>query len=456
MTLWPLGFVHGQLLGLSTRQATATTARMSQPQTYSSQDHKVESCGSPTLANSDTLNMTFQEADSLLITQNLILMAQRYRIEVAKANELVAKVFSNPVLYLEQSVYNQQSRRLLPIQSEYQDGSQGQNIISVQQLVYLAGKRNKRLRLALEGTNLSNYAFQDLCRTLKYELHAKLLDVHAKQQYLSLYLTSIGNLRETIKLYKVQVAKGNLALKELVRLQAFLLALETEQRNLRQSLADMQADIRVLLGIPNAVWVNLKLLDKRPPTMLQDLATLQDLAQNQRPDLKLAASAVNLEEANKALEKANVVPDLNLGVVYDRNGSYIQNYTGVSAQMALPVFNQNKAMIKLADLRAKAAYQELVAARQNAAQEVNTAYQKYLLNQQMAREQDPDLMQNFEGMMAGLTRSYQQQLISVVEYIDFYESYKNTFLQYYDLENDKFQAIEELNFATGATVFQLR
>ena len=63
----------------------------------------------------DTLKLTLQKADSLLITNNLSLIANQYNIDMAKAQIIQAKLFVNPEFYFEGNLYNPKENKPLDV-----------------------------------------------------------------------------------------------------------------------------------------------------------------------------------------------------------------------------------------------------------------------------------------------------------------------------------------------------
>ncbi|RYF46806.1 MAG: TolC family protein, partial [Cytophagaceae bacterium] len=94
-----------------------------------------------TVPPADSLTLTLRQADSLFLRNNLLLLAERFRVDASQAQVLQAGLYDNPTVTLELSTYNPETRRIPDI------GRQGQKIVSVQQLLYTAGKRNKRVAL---------------------------------------------------------------------------------------------------------------------------------------------------------------------------------------------------------------------------------------------------------------------------------------------------------------------
>lgn len=66
---------------------------------------------------------------------------------------------------------------------------------------------------------------------------------------------------------------------------------------------------------------------------------------------------------------------------------------------------------------------------------------------------DSDLEQNFEKLIAGVNETFRKRSISLLEFIDYYESYKETCIQLYDTRKDLLLAMENLNRVIGQNVF---
>ena len=57
-------------------------------------------------------------------------------------------------------------------------------------------------------------------------------------------------------------------------------------------------------------------------------------------------------------------------------------------------------------------------------------------------------------LMDAVTENFLKKNISLIEFTDFVESYKNNVLQMNQLQNDRMQAIEALNFAVGKPIVE--
>lgn len=82
-----------------------------------------------------------ERSRAAFLERNLSLIAERYNIDMAQAQVLQAKLFENPVISLEQNVYNR-------LNGKYFDfGKEGEAVVEIEQVIHLAGQRNKQVRL---------------------------------------------------------------------------------------------------------------------------------------------------------------------------------------------------------------------------------------------------------------------------------------------------------------------
>ena len=398
----------------------------------------------------DTLGLTLPQAEEQFQQNNLQLMAMKLGISENQAYENQAKLWNNPTLYVEQMPYNRQTKELIPVKQ-----SNSEQLIQFQQLLLLAGKRNKQLAIAKTNTDMATDRFYDLLRTLNYHLRSTFYDLYYSRQALTVYDQEIATLQQTVNLYQQQFDKGNVPLKDLARLKAYLFNLTTERQQLLNKLTDGQADLAVLLNVsPNTLIKPLLTnIDVNQPGVGQlHLNDLLRLAEAHRFDLKGIRDQAKQEQQNLTLQKALAVPDLTVQGTYDRNAGYISNYFGVGVGISLPVFNKNQGNIKAATIRTQSSQQAVSAYQLQVDSDVQRAYAKAQQTEQMYQAFDQQFNSDFSKLIQGVTTNYRKQNVDVVEFLDFFDSYKSSQLQYTQLQNDRFQTLEDLNFAVGTNV----
>jgi outer membrane protein, heavy metal efflux system len=396
----------------------------------------------------DTLSLTRDQADSLFLRNNLLLLAERFQVEAGQAQLLQAGLRDNPTVSFELSAFNSQRRQVLDA------GRQGQKTAAVQQLLYTAGKRHKRIALATEAARLTEYELLDLLRALRFDLRSRFYAVYFQQQTITRFNQQISVIQTTVNAYEREYARNNVSLRELLRLKALLFQLSNERTEILFQLADDRRALRTLLSVEQPIRPIVGdegLTRYRIPEQPED--TLRQIALRNRPDLKAAESLKRQAQLNYNLQRALATPDLRVGGTYDQAGSYIQNYVGLNVQMDVPVFNRNQGAIRAA--RSQISYQTYLQ-QQRAMQignEVVTALQKVREVERMVQSVEGRFTDQFELLNQGIITSFQKGNISLLEFVDFVETYNESVRQLNRLKADRVGAYEELNYLIGDDLF---
>jgi cobalt-zinc-cadmium efflux system outer membrane protein len=169
--------------------------------------------------------------------------------------------------------------------------------------------------------------------------------------------------------------------------------------------------------------------------------------------LKMAENLSQQAQLNYSFQKRSTYPDLHLGAQYDQAGSYINNYTGITFGMDLPVWNRNQGNIKFAKAVSKQYEAELQNKTIAVNNEVQTTYQKLLQVEQEYKKVDVDFGKNFELLNEGFVQNFQKRNISMIEFTDFIEAYNNSIQQLNKLKEKRIQTYEELNYVIGEELF---
>ncbi len=396
----------------------------------------------------DSLRISLRQADSLFVKNNLVLLAERYRIDAAHAAVIQAKLWDNPTLSTEWNVFNPIKQRVFDV------GRGGQKIISIEQVLVTAGKRSKQAALSLENARMTEYEFMDLLRILKFELRSNFFDIFFLQNTLNRYQRQIETLQSTVTAFETQYEKNNVSLRELLRLKALLFQLNNDKTEILFQLTEKQKTLKTLLNSeqPLRPLINEPELG-RYRLANYDAATLSDLAMQNRGDVKVTESFFRQAELNYNVQKALAVPNLRLGAVYDQSGSYVNHYTGLTLAADLPFFNKNQGNIKIA--KTMIDYQKGVQhQKQNAVtNEVAAALQKVRYVENLVESVDAKFTDQFELLSKGIVENFQKRNLTLLEFIDLVETYSESIKELNRLKADRVGAYEELNFTVGQELF---
>ncbi|CAN5218467.1 TolC family protein [soil metagenome] len=397
----------------------------------------------------DTTSITLPETEKQFLQKNLDLLAEKYNIDIARAQVIQARLYSNPNFSFAGNIYNPQNKKAVDVSNQT-----GEYIVGVQQLIRVAGKRNKEIKLAETSTHLSENRFFDLLRTLRFSLRSNFYNAYYLQNSINAYNDQIASLEKLSASYESLQAKEVVTLKDAIRIKSLLYSLRAEQNGLQNQLNDVEAELKILLQ-DNKTWFvpTVQKNDALAVSFKQmNLPDLVDTAYQNRFDLKLAENNLLYNQQNLALQKALAKPDITLGAQFDKRGSFVDNASFFNVAIDLPFFNRNQGNIKAAKFSIDQSKVVLNQQRLTVENEVQSAYTKALNTDKMLQSIDPGFRDEFESLLKAVSENFQKKNISLIEFTDFNESYKNNILQINELQNQKMQAIETLNFTIGKTI----
>ena len=392
--------------------------------------------------------LTLKEAEQRFLERNLSLIAERYNIDMAQAQVLQAKLFENPVISLEQNVYNR-------LNGKYFDfGKEGEAVVEIEQVIHLAGQRNKQVRLEKINKEIAEYQFEEVMRTLRQELNEKFVEVYFLSKSIDIYEKEVNSLQVLLGGMKIQQEKGNISLMEISRLESMLFSLRKEKNERENDLLTTRGELNLLLNLPEDTQVQLSLDEEVLQQLDLSQLSFADLKAiiNERPNQKIARSTVNASRANLKLQKSMAFPEFSVKGNYDRVGNFINDYFAIGVSLSVPIFNRNQGNIKAARFSIQQAGVQQEYAANRADMELFTAYTSLEKATQLYQSTNMDLERNFEKLITGVNENFTRKNISLLEFIDYYDSYKETCIQLYEIKKNVFLAMENLNTVVGQNV----
>lgn len=400
----------------------------------------------------DSLKLSLPEAEKMFITGNYELIAQQYQTEQAKADIITAKLFDNPEISYENQLYNRETKKFFQ-----RSLPSGQYNVQISQLIKLAGKRNKNIKLATTGVKLAEYAYFDLMRTLRYNLRSNFYKAYYSQQSAIVYQQQIKSLEQLLTASEQQLKMGNVALKDIIRIKSLVYNLKGEYTTLLNEIEDMQTTLKMMTNIKANTPLSLVAPTEEEQDyslQKQPLAQLLESARANRADLQLAQTGITQAENNLSLQKAMAIPDVELSLVYDLQGSAPNHYTGLGIKVPLPLFNRNQGEIKKAKIAITAGNLNLKQQEATLENEVYNSYKSALRTETLYQGMDRNFGSDFSKLIGEVTKNFRSRNISLVEFIDFYDSYKESTLQLNQLKYERMNAKEEINYVTGSNIFK--
>ncbi|HXB40047.1 MAG TPA: TolC family protein [Bacteroidia bacterium] len=416
----------------------------------------------------DTIAITLADAEAIFVKNNYAILAAKYNVDAAYALVRQARLFNNPNVYFEPSVYNKQyinpdgsTGKFFPLATGTAGDatSTGDFILNLSWTVSLAQKRIKTANVAKLSADVAKYRFDDLMRSLLFSLRTDFIDLYFGLKSLKLFDEEIITVKNIVAGFEIQYQKGNASLRDITRVRALLLSLQSDRLDLYTALQQNSAkEFTILLNNPKNVYykpvLNEVEFDSKYNFSSLALTDLIDQALLNRPDLKADLTQLAASDANVKLQKAIGVPDLTLQPGTTRNSNYIQNDPVLGFGLPLPIANRNQGNIQSAKL-ALASDQEQVKLDYVIVQnDVFATYQKILELQKLNGTFSADFSADFRTLLQEAEKNFNKKNLSLLEFVDMFESYKASMSQYNSIKSQRYSAFEELNFNVGKDVFK--
>lgn len=395
----------------------------------------------------DTLRLALKDADAMLMSRNLDLVAQHFEIDKAEAARVQARLFNNPQVSTEWSVRPERG-------AFFDVGPNGQKQLAIEELFRIAGQRGLGIREAVARRKMTEAQYAEFVAALRLRTHSDLY----RQFYLSRALVAVNSQLDLLKgvadAYGAQYDKGNVSLKEATRLRTSYFDLNDQRVSLEKELNAVQAELRTLLSEDRTIVVQpsaseLQLVRALPA----DTASLVRTALTNRGAVVAAQAELEAAQLDLKLQRRTNVPDLSLGALYDQNGSYLPNYTAITAGFSLPILDRGQGRIRLAQAVQDQSQAQLAATQRVIRQQVLQANADLSLLQQQYTSTSTGFEEQLDQLSESLIGNYLKSNISLLEFTDLFESYTSAIIRVNTLKADLQNAYEQLEFATGTSLF---
>lgn len=393
----------------------------------------------------DTLTLKFQDAEKRFLENNFSLIAQKYNVDASKALVQQARLWDNPTLSTDQNLYSRGQGFF-----NHSSGN-GQIFAQISQIFLTAGKRGKQVQVAKDDASIQQAQFNDLLRNLRYNMLVDFAQLHNLLEQNRIFQYEIASSNNLVKAISTQYSVGNSSLRDVLRLQAVAFGLENDLVENNRQINELENDLKTLLVVKETTFIKPDLTTQTTPVSL-NIAALIDTAKANRGDYQSIKIAFAQAGHNLAYQKALAVPDISIGVDYDRASNYVPNYYGLAISVPLPFFNRNQGNIKSAKFNIQNQENVLKNSDLQVRNDVVTAVEQYHLSLQLFSKNNVEFYNSYDKLFGSMVQAYRSRQLSLVEFVDFFESYKDTKLKVIQQEYNLQKAIADLNFNVGSTV----
>ena len=393
--------------------------------------------------------VTLEECESQFLKNNLFLLASQYNIDASKALTIQSRIWDNPTLTAELNAYN-------PERNQYFDiGKEGQKAFGIEQLIYLGGKKRNEIKLAQTNEKLAELQFNDLLRTLKLQLRKSFYTVYYNTKSLETTDDQLTHIEDLINSYSVQVQKGNIPLRDLVRLQSLYLNFKNERMEVVNDNIEEQGNLKLLLNSQENIVpdVSKEEFNKYLKEIPFDLKSFEGEAIANRPDYLSKQKDIEANELNVKWQKSLSVPDITVGATYDQRSGAFNKEANLTLGIPLPLWNKNKGNIKYAQTILEQSKVEKQNFDLQLQTEISSAWNKWDESRKNYIVIKPTVNEDFQAVYNGILTNFQKRNISLLEFTDFMESYNQAAVQVNELKKKVALSAEEFNSTINKDLF---
>lgn len=389
--------------------------------------------------------LSLQEAEELLQKNNLFLLSEQFNVTAAQASVIQAKIWEQPYLFSEWNAFNPSVSRVFDV------GSRGQKTLAVQQLIYLGGKKKNEILNAQGHAALAQLEFEQLLRNLRFQLQNLFYQVHFDQQNVKNLSHQIDIIDTLISQYKIQVQKGNIPLRELVRLQSLVLNLKNERNRIQQAILENVPKISLLTGLSEEVepQVDEEEVLQKFQTIRTTKADLLNITLDKNVDYQIALKVADNQSVYLKWQKSLQVPDLTAGLSYDQRGGAFNNQINFTLGIPLPLWSKNRGNIQVAQAQLNQSLISQNFKKMDLQWQVESYLKQWELQTQLYQQMDQSMEKNLSTIYQGTVTNFQKSNITMLEFTDFMESYYVSCNQLNELKKSFILAGLNLNYISN-------
>ncbi|HZT32855.1 MAG TPA: TolC family protein [Bryobacteraceae bacterium] len=391
--------------------------------------------------------VSLDDAIRLALAHNHALLAQRLNIDQAQANQISASLKPNPVW----SMVNEDFPVFSPKDMTFANLRDNQEFLqSVTYLIERGGKRNKRVVVAQDTTDVTVRTVADAERQLRFQVAQAFVAVLLAKSNLELAQDDLKNFTSVVDINQQRLRAGDISEGDYLKISLQKLQFEQDVSGAQLALVQSKVNLRQLVGFESVAEnfdVSGQLEHRKYVVLLEEL---RQRALASRADLQAAQSGVRLANDTVALAYGNRARDFTGEVEYKRNGPV--NGLGFGASIEIPIHNRNQGEILRSQHAVRQAQEAEAATRAGVLTDVANAFWALRSSDQVVSLFESGYLEQARQSREISNYAYRRGAASLLDLLDAERSYRATQLAYRQALSAYMINAEQVNLAVGAQV----
>jgi cobalt-zinc-cadmium efflux system outer membrane protein len=391
---------------------------------------------------------TWEKVRAKFEQSNPTLRAGKLTIDESKALEVSAYVRPNPNLTI-------LADQIAPFGGGPPHGTFAyfQPLASVNYLYERDHKRDLRLESAQKATAISISTQNDLERNLLFNLRSTFVDTLQSKAVLDVARENLSYYDHLLDVSRDRLKAGDIAQIDLDRLELQRVQYESDLQTAQVNLRTAKIQLLMLVNDRTPVEQFDVTGNFDFNNQILPLEEFRKIALDARPDLKIAAQAVDKAKTDHQLAQANGSTDPTFGFDVGRNPP-IDQYFGVSMNIPLRIFDRNQGEKRRTQLEIDRSQRLLEASQVQVFSDVDSAYAAIESNLVLLLPYRQKYLQQAMRVRDTVAFAYQHGGASLLDFLNAQSEYRSVQLGYLSLIGSYLTAASQLNLAVGREVVQ--
>jgi outer membrane protein, heavy metal efflux system len=393
-------------------------------------------------------SVTIGQAVDLALHFNHTLLAQRFNVDQAKANEVTASLKPNPVF----TSTNQDFPVFTPSSLTWNNVATTQSFTEAFSYVFeRGGKRDHRVRVARDTTEMTARTVEDAERQMRFQVQQAFVNVLLARSTLGFAREDLDAFSRVVALNKERLDRGDLAEGDFVKISLQKLQFEQDVTGAEAALVQARAALRQLVGF-GALTADFDVVGELAHRAVSlTLADLQRDALAARPDMNAARVGTRLAASSAELAHSNRARDFTGEVEYDRVGPV--NALGWGFSFELPFHDRNQGEIARTEVAVKQARETEAAAETTVVTDVVNAFSGFQASEKALSLYESGYLAQAQQSREISSYAYLRGAGSLLDLLDAERTYRATQLAYRQALASHMISLAQLDFAVGKQVF---
>ncbi|NHZ87129.1 MAG: TolC family protein [Planctomycetia bacterium] len=339
--------------------------------------------------------LSIETAVNKAIENNPELQTLLKNIDARKAIKLQSRLKPNPELGFEaENIFGSNG---------YSGLNSGEMTASISHNILLAGKINKRVKVAEMEITLAEWDYESKRLEVITDIRRSFTKALITQKIINKNNELIQISNKLIQDLKARVEAGRISPAEVSRAQIILNMLQIDINRLEAEYDSAIFELTTLINAPDLPIELLKGEFKNIINIPDYDFLLANL--NNNPDIKRFTGEYDKQKAVIKYEESKAIPDLTVSAGFKRMNDVSANTFLIGASIPLPIFNRNQGSIQEAQIRLNQTTKEFEAVKNKLTLQLKLYYNKLKtlisIAQKLKNESIPDAEKTFEIIQKG-------------------------------------------------------